>query len=235
MNFATTAGSSPLPASWLEQADGGVEAHRLVVRPLRHQRVEVVDDRQDARAERDLFALQPGRIALAVPALVMAEDQRRDRIRERHRADDVRADLRMRANLLELFRRQRPRLREDVLGHGELADVVQQRCRLDALDVVVRHPERPRHRGGVELHAADVRLRGLILGVDGERQRLDRREMQIGHLAHVALLVLDAPEVDLVGAIRQVERRGRERRDPLRRPARSPSTSRAADAPAPTK
>ena len=68
----------------LQQADRGVEAHRLVIRPLRRQRVEVVDDREDARAERNLLALQPVRIALAVPALVVAEDERRDRIRERH-------------------------------------------------------------------------------------------------------------------------------------------------------
>ena len=191
-----------------------------MIRPLRHQRVEVVDDRQDARAERDLFTLQSGRVALAVPALVMAQDQRRHRIRERHRADDVRADLRMRADLLELLGRQRPGLRQDVLGHGELADVVQQRRRLHALDFVLRHAQRARDGRGVELHAPDVRLRGLILRVDRERQRFDRRQVQVRHLAHVTLLVFDAAEVDLVGAIGQIERRRRERRDPLRGPAR---------------
>ena len=80
-------------------------------------------------------------------------------------------------------------------------------------------PSAPRDRGGVELHAADVRLRRLILGVDRERQRFDRRQMQVRHLAHVALLVLDASEIDLVGAVGQVERRHGERRDPVRRPA----------------
>ena len=99
------------------------------------------------------------------------------------RADDLGADLRVDADLLELFLRQRPRLRQDVLGHGELADVVQQRRGLDALDLVVRHAERLREPRGVDLHAADVRLRRLILGVDRERQRFDRREVQVGHLA----------------------------------------------------
>ena len=220
MNFATTDRVESLARFLPQQADGGVEAHRLVIRPLRHQRVEVVDDREDARAERNLLALESRRVALAVPALVMAQDERRDRVGERHRADDVGADLRMGANLLELFRRQRPGLREDVLRHGELADVVQQRRRLHALHVVVRHAERSRDRGGVELHAPDVRLRGLVLGVDGERQRFDRREVQVRHLAHVTLLVLDAPEIDLVGAVGQIERRDGERRDPVRRPAR---------------
>ena len=142
----------------------------------------------------------------------MAEDQRRHRIRERHRADDVGADLRMRADLLELFRRQRPRLRQDVLGHRELADVVQQRRRLHALDVVLRHPERARERGGVELHAADVRLRGLVLRVDRERERFDRGQVQVRHLLHVPLLVLDAAEIDLVAAVGEVERDDAERR-----------------------
>ena len=64
----------------------------------------------------------------------MAENQRRHRIGERHRRDDLGADLRMDPDLLELFLRERARLREDVLGDGELADVVQQRRRLDALD-----------------------------------------------------------------------------------------------------
>ena len=124
-----------------------------------------------------------------------------------------------RADLLEFLGRQRARLREDVLGHGELADVVQQRRGLDALHVVVRHPHRSGDRGGVELDPPDVRLRRLILGVDRERERFDRGQVQIGHLAHVALLVFDPSEIDLVGAIRQVERGGRERRDPVRREA----------------
>ena len=109
MNVCTTRGSSALPLSCCSRPMRGVEAHRLVVRPLRHQRVEVVDDRQDARAERDLVALEARRVALAVPALVVAEDERRDRIGKRHAADDLGADLRVNADLLELLLRQRAR------------------------------------------------------------------------------------------------------------------------------
>ena len=57
MNVVDDRRVEPLARFLLQQADRGVEAHRLVVRPLRHQRVEVVDDRQDARAERDVLAL----------------------------------------------------------------------------------------------------------------------------------------------------------------------------------
>ena len=204
-----------MPLSWLEQADRGVEAHRLVVRPLGHQRVEVIDHRQNARAERNLLAFQARRITLAVPSLVVAEDQRRHRIGKRHAADDFGADLRVDADLLEFFLRQRPGLRQDVLGNRQLADVVQQRRGLDALDLGLGHAERAREPGGVDLDAADVALRGLILGVDRQRQRLDGRQVQVRHLPHVPLLVLDAAHVDLVGAIDQIQRRRGQQRHPV--------------------
>ena len=198
-----------------QQADGRVEAHRLVIRPLGHQRVEVVHHRQDARAERNLLALRAGRIALAVPALVVAQDQRRDRVGKRHAADDLGADLRMDPDLLEFLLRERTRLRQDVLGHGELADVVQERGGLDALDFVLGHPERAREPGRVHLHAADVALRGLILRVDRERERLDGGQMQVRDLLHVPLLVLDAAQIDLVRPVEQVDRHRRQQRRPV--------------------
>ena len=122
----------------------------------------------------------------------------------------------MRANLLELFGRQRPRLGKNVLGHRELADVVQQRRGLHALNLVLLHAERARDRGRIELHAPDVGLRGLVLGVDGQRQRFDRRQVQVGHFPHVTLLVVYPTEIDLVGAVGQIERRNRQHGQPVR-------------------
>ena len=96
------------------------------------------------------------------------------------------------------------------------------------------HPQRPRQAGGVDLDAADVALRRLILGVDGQRQRLDRREVQIRNLLDVALLILDASQVDLVGAVDEVDGA------PWRAPPSSSRRSRMTHAPtaaasAPTK
>ena len=112
----------------------------------------------------------------------MTEDERRDQVRKRHRADDSCANLRVDADLLEFFRRQRSRLGEDVLGHGKLADVVQERCRLHAADIALRHAERAREANGVQLNSTDVVVGGLVLCVDGERQRLDGREVQLRDL-----------------------------------------------------
>ena len=153
-----------------------------MVRTLRHQRVEVVDDREDPRAERNLVALEPGRIALAVPALVVAEDQRRHRIRKRHAADDLGADLRVNPDLLEFLLRQRPGFDRMCSGTASLPMSCSSAAVFTPCISLSRHPERARETGRVHLHAADVALRGLILGVDRERERFDRRQVQVGHL-----------------------------------------------------
>ena len=186
-----------------------------MIRAFRDECVEVVDHGQNASAEWDLVAFETGGIALAVVALVMTQDERSHRIRERHAADDLGAHLGMNPDLLELFMRERSRLREDVLGNRQLADVVQQRRRLDALDLVLAHPQRTGETGGVHLHAAHVALRRLVLGVDGERQRLDGGEMEIGHLQHVPLLIVDAAHVHRVGAVDEIRRRRGEEHHPV--------------------
>src|SRR5207245_11279226 len=126
---------------------------------------------------RVLAAWRAGGRSFAVPSLVMAEAEWRNRVREGHAADDLRADLRMDANLLEFFLSERTRLRQDVFGHRELPDVMQQRGGLHALDLVFRHAARARESGGVPLHAPAVALRRLILHLDGQRVPLDRRAL----------------------------------------------------------
>ena len=135
---------------------------------------------------------------------MVAEDEGRHRIRERHSRDDVGADLRVAPDLLELFGRQRARLGDDVLGNGQLADVVEQRRGLDRLHLDVGHPECPRQRGRVNLDATDVVMRRLILGVNRQRQRFDRRQVQLGHLLRVTVLFLEASRERPIRAERQV-------------------------------
>ena len=115
----TTPGSRPCPPP-AGAARAPPRGHGLVIRPLGGQRVEVVDDRQDARAERDLVASQALRIALAVPALVVAQDERRDRIRKWHGADDFGSDLRVQPDLLKLLLRQRSGLGRMCSGTASL-------------------------------------------------------------------------------------------------------------------
>ena len=126
-----------------EQQQRQLAGHPLVVGTVARDRVEVVGHGQDAGAARDVLAAQAERVAGAVPALVVAEHQRRHGVRERDVLDDLEAHLRVDLHLPELLVGQRTGLREDVLGHGELADVVEHGGRRDALDLFVR--ARPRH------------------------------------------------------------------------------------------
>ena len=88
-------------------------------------------DGENPRADRDRFAGDSMGIAVAIPSFVMAQNQRRNRIWERHARDDFGADLRMDPDFLEFFRRQRTGLREDVFRDGQFPDVMQKRGGLD--------------------------------------------------------------------------------------------------------
>ena len=69
------------------------EAHRLAIGAVRGQRVERVGDREHARRERDLLALEAVRVAGAVPALVVVAHDQRRLVEEVDVAQDLRADL----------------------------------------------------------------------------------------------------------------------------------------------
>jgi hypothetical protein len=201
-----------------EQRHRVLTRQRFVIRAVGRDRVVVVDNGENPRADRDRFSGQPLRIAFAVPSFVMTEDQRRDGVGEVHFRDDLRADLRMNPDLLEFLLRQRSGLGQDVFGHGELADVVQQCRGPHALDRRVGQPDRLRQLGRVRLHTADVHVRGLILGVDRAGKGLNRRQVEIRglrDLAEMALLVFDPPEVDAVGAVGDVQRRVHQRQNPV--------------------
>ena len=123
----------------------------------------------------------------------MIQDQRRDGVRERHRRDDLGADLRMDPDLLKLFVGERTWLREDVLGDGQLSDVVQQRGCLDRFDLGVGHAECLGQARGIDLDAANVVVRRVILGLDGQRERFHRGQMQLAHPPGLLALDRDAP------------------------------------------
>lgn len=146
-----------------EHVDRIFNADRLVVRSLRHERIEVIDDREDAGTDRYLLALQTSRIARAVPPLVVVADERRDWVGEGHHLDDVGAHLRMGLDSLELLTGEAPRFRQDVLGNGDVADVVQQRGGFHALNLVVWYTDGTRQAGRVDLHSIQVARRHLVL------------------------------------------------------------------------
>src|SRR3954468_21315866 len=67
----------------LELGERRLVAARIRVGALRGDRVVGVADRDDARADRDLLAREPIRVAAAVPALVAEAHEPRDRAQRR--------------------------------------------------------------------------------------------------------------------------------------------------------
>src|SRR5690349_8287318 len=113
----------------------------LLVRPRRGQRVVDVRQRHDARRERDRVALQAGRVAAAVPLLVVAARDVAAADQEalvgelaHHALDRLRADLVVRAHDLPLLVREAPGLEQDRVGDADLADVVQRARAHQVLD-----------------------------------------------------------------------------------------------------
>ena len=90
------------PAALPKNLDGRFVGKPLAVRAIRSQRVETVDDRQNACADRNRLAGDAVRIAAAVPILVMAAHDRHDGEGESHQREDVRADVDVELHLLEL-------------------------------------------------------------------------------------------------------------------------------------
>ena len=72
--------------------------------------------RNDPRTQRDRLALEPVRVARAIPPLLVVADDGREVPRHAQRVTDALADLGMLAHDAELVVRQRPGLVEDVLG-----------------------------------------------------------------------------------------------------------------------
>ena len=152
--------------------------HPRPVRPIRRQRVETVDHRE---IREPIGIASPGetvRIAAAVPVLVMMPDDRRDREREADHREDVGADRRVALHDLVLGRSQAARLVEDMFGNRQLANVMQQRRRLDRLNLpVVVDANRPRELDRAVLDAPRVIVRDFVLGIDRMRERLDRPDV----------------------------------------------------------
>ena len=71
-----------------------------------------------------------------------------------------------------------------------------------------------RQQRRMPLQPPQVQPRALVGGVDGQRQRLDGREVEVGQPLHGVLLLIHPLDVGAIGAIAEPEREGAERRQP---------------------
>ena len=115
------------PRALDDQRDGRAALHRILVDPLRRQRVEDVRDGRDPRLERGCAADDLVRIPASVPTLVMASDDGEDRgVRHPGLPRDFFAVFRMPPHYGELLLRELSRLVQDLERNGRLAEIVKQ-------------------------------------------------------------------------------------------------------------
>ncbi len=114
-----------------ELGDRVVGADRRAVGVARRHHVVGVGDRDDPRQVRDLLALEPARVPEAVQALVVGEDDLADRAIAVDLRHDPGALLGVLADLLPVGVSQLGVPLEDPVREDELADVVEQRGRVD--------------------------------------------------------------------------------------------------------
>ena len=126
---------------------------------------------------------------------------------------DLRADARMDLDALELLGRQRIRLGQDVLGHRHVADVVEQRRGAHPLHLAVGQARGLGERRRVVLNRPDVLGGAARPGFDRERERFDRRELDVHRAPRLVLLFAQPGDDGVVAAEDQVERH-REQRQP---------------------
>ena len=136
----------------------------------------------------------------------MAEHELAHRAAEGHGPEDLGADTRVNLDALELFGRERLGLREDVLGHGHVADVVEQRRRPHHLHLGIGQAGRFRQHAGVLLNRSDVLGRAPRLGFDRERERFNRRQLDVHGPARLVLFFAQPRHDRVVAAEHEIER-----------------------------
>src|SRR5262249_31950089 len=151
------------------------------VLPVFSYGVKRVDHSQNAGGHRNLFAGLAVGIAAAIPALVMMTDYRDNRVREVDPLHDLGSDHGVDLHLLEFGGAELPRFVEDVVGHRDLSDVVQQCACLERFDLGLSKSEMSCESGGIHPDAIDVIVSDLILCVDRGGERLDRCEMDFAY------------------------------------------------------
>ena len=155
-------------------------------------------------------------IAGAIPLFVMGAHDGHNRIGKAHAFQNLGADEGMNLHLLEFFGRKTAGLRDDVFGYSKLSDVVQQRCRVQSFEFRTGHAQFLCHFDGIDAHALQVLVGGVVLRFNRQRQRFNGSQMEIRHFLDVAFLVFQFAQVETIGAVDQVHsRHQQERRFPV--------------------
>src|SRR5690242_580937 len=146
----------------------------LAVRAVGRHRVVRVADEDDARLEWDLLTGDAVRVPAPVPALVAVAHDLAHLLQLLDRRDDPLAELGMRLHDGALLGSEPTGLGKDRALDADLADVVQQRTELEALQLRRLEPELAADAERQVGDPARVRRRVLVIRLERIRERLDR-------------------------------------------------------------
>ena len=110
------------------------------------------------------------RVSVSVPALVVVQDERQDRLRRTEGAEHAGACSWMATHQAELLLGQRPALEQDRRRDDELADVVQQRAEAQHGDPLLVEAEAARHRLRKDRDARRMAARVRVASFDRRRE-----------------------------------------------------------------
>ena len=181
-NACTTAGIEVRARRALDLDARRLEGYGHRIRPVAGHGIEGVGHREDARAEGNELAPEGGRVAGAVPALVVVVDDGHGAPEEGDALDEAAPQLRMGAHDLPLVHAEAAGLEQDAVGDADLADVVEEDAVLEIPHLAVGHAVGAGDGQGVADYPTRVGLGAHVAGVEGGSQRLESGQVRFFEL-----------------------------------------------------
>ncbi len=174
---------------------------RLLGRPrgavgalVRHRAVRL-EHREHPRAERDVLAAQPGRVARAVDALVVVEHRHRDIVQRGRLAEHVEPQPRMQLDQRPLVGRQLARAQPRPLGQRQVADRPQQRGADQHVALALVELEVLGEQARVDRELARLPVQDRVVRRDRLGEHADRRPARVAELVLEPVVLKRRPGV----------------------------------------
>ena len=195
------------PGSLLKYLAGFVDRFCRAKRPIAAKRVIGVGNGQNAGGLRNILSGQTIGVTGAVPALMMMAYGRHDGVVKPYFFEDRRPDDRMDLCFFEFGGGQRAGLAQNMIGHRQFADVMEQCSGPQGVYLTFAEAHRGPQPDRVDLRAADVAAADLVACVDRRSQCLDRCQLDAACLHYLRRLDGQAAEVHAVRQHRQYRTR----------------------------